>query len=1241
MRDDFASTEQFDVVRYLGEGAAGVVYEAIDRRRDTRVALKRLKATDPHLLLRFKNEFRALQDLQHPNLVTLGELVSSAGQWFFTMELVDGIDLHRYVRPTPSVNLATDGGFVLTRADAMAAVERASATDSSPERSFDLARLRSTLTQLVDALCALHEANKVHRDIKPSNILVTGEGRVVVLDFGLVVDAASTAPSEASLVGSADYMAPEQGASQPVGPAADWYSVGVVMYELMTGSVPFDGSPLEVLTAKQRANPRPPQALVPGIPDDLNQLCMDLLRRDPRERPTGAAIARILRGSPGPTAELDASPPHSARDELFVGRAGQFLQLRAIFERVLDGERAVVLVHGESGIGKTVLVRRFTTRVLAEVPMCIVLHGRCYEREMLPYKALDGVIDQLSSYLCQLPAGEVAAFMPGDAGLLRTVFPVLGRVPAISGASAPGRLLGRELVTRAYFALSELLLNMARQRPLLVFIDDFQWADSDSLVLLNEVMQVPGPLALGLVATVRTDPRQQSGPEGNPLHEISLPAHTHHIALDGLSESAARELAEKLIDRAGIGRPALAAAVAAEAKGHPLFIQEIVGHLRSAGALAAGPVKLDDALWQRVEQLPPPARALVTVLAVAGGPMHQEVAAAAADMGFSAYQRWAQVLRVANLIRYRGAGGAEWVEVYHNRLRQAVVDHLNPPELQDRHRRIARALDRQQPRPDPEVLVYHLEAARESAAAAAHAASAANRARDQLAFGRAAELYQTALRLGSHSDSQTRALRIELAQALVGSGRGAQAAAEFLAAANGADPATALACKRRAALHLLVTGNVASGLTALREVIEAIGARLPRTRWRGRLAFALGRVRVHLRGMRWRDCGDLPAAARDRLDSLQASAMALTAIDPLNAAVFANRFYAEALASGSPAHVASALFLEAGFQALRGDRGLRRARKLWLAGQRAAQELDEPLLTGTGEGTGGVIEYCAGNLSEARNAFEVASLILRDHATDSAWQLQLVRTFHLWTLRLLGQSRELRRRLIAYRRDAVLSDNRYAQALLVRNGMAAWLERDKYDEAVRELEATAWDCGPDSRHLMRWYDLKARCELELYQRAGQFDFAACRRATVAATDHVSGHLQIIRIDTDSLLAAMALLDAERGERSEARLRTAQRLARRLIKQPVGYARARGLLVLAAVAARRGGTEAARHHLRQAIALAQSAAMAAHVAAAEIQLGRLTDGGQGAEFIDRGERALRAEGILNLDRYLGLVSPGFP
>ena len=193
---------------------------------------------------------------------------------------------------------------------------RRPSTDVCGLPPFDEKKLRSSLVQVVRAVRALHAAGKVHRDIKASNILVTEDGRLVLLDFGLIMEARS-AREEAEthlVVGTEKYMAPEQAAAIPIGPQADCYSIGVVLYRALTGPFPFGEATGESLIAKQWRRAIPPIAFVQGVPADLNELCLELLRAAPELRPTCDQILERL-NAPGRAANTtgESLAPTGAR----------------------------------------------------------------------------------------------------------------------------------------------------------------------------------------------------------------------------------------------------------------------------------------------------------------------------------------------------------------------------------------------------------------------------------------------------------------------------------------------------------------------------------------------------------------------------------------------------------------------------------------------------------------------------------------------------------------------------------------------------------------------------------------------------------------------------------------------------------------------------------------------------------------------------------------------------------------
>ena len=304
----FLDTARFRVLQRLGAGGMGVVYEVHDRVRDEVVALKTLLRTSAAALYRLKREFRSLADVAHPNLVCLYELFVDDERCFFTMELVRGVSFVDYARGS----------------------DRALASDD---------RLVHALRQLIEGVSALHRRGKLHRDIKPSNVLVTPEGRVVILDFGLIAELLPQHAGDVSYVtgGTPAYMSPEECLGATPSEASDWYCVGATLYEALTGRIPFAGPALDVLLRKKTGDPPAPAQLVPDVPADLSAVCMGLLRRNPEQRLSGPEALRRLARDTAPA--VSESTPAAIRDTPFVGRDRQLQALNEAFLAVKQGPR--------------------------------------------------------------------------------------------------------------------------------------------------------------------------------------------------------------------------------------------------------------------------------------------------------------------------------------------------------------------------------------------------------------------------------------------------------------------------------------------------------------------------------------------------------------------------------------------------------------------------------------------------------------------------------------------------------------------------------------------------------------------------------------------------------------------------------------------------------------------------------------------------------------------------------------
>ena len=459
------------------------MYKAYDHERHADIALKSFSRGDIGSVYDLKREFRVLADLSHPNLVSLHELFEDEDRWFIAMELVQGVDILTYVRHGAS---------------------------SSEERAVhgDQPLLARVLPQLVDAVCYLHSRHKLHCDIKPSNVLITFDGRLKLLDFGLTTDVIPTVLGETVRIrGTPAYVAPEQASGAPASAASDWYSLGVLLFEALTGRRPFEGTFLQVLEAKQHQDAPAPASVCTDIPRALNTLCLDLLARHPTQRPVGTAIGETLRRIwPSARATHDVSPARRP-DTPFIGRAAPLAALNDTFDRSTLGRPATIFVHGSSGMGKTALVRHFVEQVREREPEVVVLEGRCYERESVPYKALDSLVDTLSRYLRTLPRAEVDAILPRNVTALTRLFPILRRVDAVAEARQRVSTTTdpQELRRRGFGAFRELLVRLANRRPVVLVIDDLQWSDTDSAALIKDIIFVDEPPPILFVVCYRSE----------------------------------------------------------------------------------------------------------------------------------------------------------------------------------------------------------------------------------------------------------------------------------------------------------------------------------------------------------------------------------------------------------------------------------------------------------------------------------------------------------------------------------------------------------------------------------------------------------------------------------------------------------------------------------------------------------------------------------------------------------------
>ena len=593
--------DRYRLEERLGSGGMGAVYRAQDLATGRPVAVKillDLLEGEEHRH-RFRREFRTLTRLSHPCIVA----VYDHGQWdgtpYFVMELLAGADLAAYRQGR--------GGRL------------------SEEEILLLA------VPLCQGLSYIHAHGLIHRDLKPGNVMLTAAGGRVpetlaeggwslkLMDFGLARGHDVSAPltSSGDLLGTVNYMAPEQAQGQPLDARADLYALGVILYELATGRLPFTGdSPVAVLLGHIQTAPIPPNTFQAGLSPAFVELIMDLLAKRPADRPATAddllAAVQQIGEHPDPRGQdLGVARPamaalHRADVVLrahLVGREVEMARLTALLDQAWQRQGALAVVEGEAGVGKTRLVRELANQVRRRGGK--VLTGSCYEGERLPYGPFVEAFRALLADRADdrsFPAREAGGF----SGLEAELQPLL---PGLESSAELPALEPDQARLRLFDATSRLLARLSERQPLLLVLDDLHWIDDASLELLGYLVRNSQSCPILICGTVRQEERDEQHPLTRLIWALSRQRLVERIELAPLPPQATGDLLAALL---GLSQApeALAGPIFKYAEGNPFFVEELLRMLAEEGRL-----RRQDGRWQLVgdaaavslEALSPPA----------------------------------------------------------------------------------------------------------------------------------------------------------------------------------------------------------------------------------------------------------------------------------------------------------------------------------------------------------------------------------------------------------------------------------------------------------------------------------------------------------------------------------------------------------------------------------------------------------------------------------------------------------
>ncbi len=765
----------YEIVSWLGGGGMGVVYKAQDTRLGRFVALKFLPAAltrDEEAKKRFMQEARVASSLDHPNICTIYDIAeTSDGQLYLALAYYEGETLkHRLERGAMPLEEVADIGLQISR-----------------------------------GLDKAHSAGIVHRDIKPANLMMTSDGLIKILDFGLAKLVGQVGLTQTgTALGTVAYMSPEQARGQVVDQRTDIWSLGAVLYEMLGGRTPFPGESAQVVIYNILNTEPTPLEAGQGVPA---MTLMSMVRRalakpltsryqsvrelqaDLSSIGVGVSESRPGSGPASVSVVAVSAAPTAVRRTGFVGREAERSKLRRLLDQSVSGQGALVMIGGEPGVGKT----RLTEELLAEARQrgCLALVGHCYEMEGSP--PFVPFVETLERTARLVPhavfrealgdaASEIAKLMPE----LRRLFPDI----------PPPLELPAEQQRRYLFnAFQEFSQRATRMAPIVMVLEDLHWADEPTLQLLHHMAPQLSSMAVLAVGTYRDVELDVKRPFAKTLESLLRERQASRIALKRLPESDVAALLSALS-----GQPApeaFAKAVYHETEGNPFFVEEVFQHLSEEGRLLdadgrwRADLRIDElevpegvrlVIGRRLERLSEHTLRALTIAAVIGRHFELALLEAVGELDGDALLSALEEAERAQLVHVTSSGRQIRYTFAHELIRQTLIGDMSLPRRQRLHLRLGDALEKaygSTVEKHAASLAHHLYqagAAADAQKAIRFLTLAGEQALTAAAFDDALDHYDKALALVEEQDEKHRAdLLYQHGKALYSLGRGSEA----------------------------------------------------------------------------------------------------------------------------------------------------------------------------------------------------------------------------------------------------------------------------------------------------------------------------------------------------------------------------------------------------------------------------------------------------------------------------------
>ncbi|MEZ4492243.1 MAG: protein kinase [Dehalococcoidia bacterium] len=663
---------RYRVERFLGDGAKKRVFLARDNSLDRQVAFAQLRTEglDSMGRQRLVREAQAMARLgNHPRLVGIYDIGEEDGTPFIVEEYMEGGDLAAQLREA-------EGGLPL------------------PD-------VLSVGQSICEALAFIHEKQLLHRDLKPSNVFLAEDGSAKVGDFGLAVSLDRTRlTTESSLIGTPSYMPPEQALGGAIDARSDLYSLGAMLYELVTGRPPFVGDdPTSVISQHINTRPVAPSWHTEHCPPDLEAVILQCLEKVPESRPASAeevrdALARVdPEGRSSSHSGSSANPLDRLAQGVFVGRAKELERLRTAFDNAFAGHGNLVMLVGEPGIGKTRTSKEIET--YARMRGAQVLVGKTHESAGMP--AYWPWVEIGRSWSEQNNR-DFTLLQPtlGDQGReLRRIYPELAQLAP--NVPEPEEIGDPETAQfRLFDAVTTFVRAMAEHKPLLIVMDDLHWADKPTLMLLQHLARSLARMRVLIVGTYRDTDVVRTSALSETLANLNREPGFERIVLRGLErqevEAYIRATANVQVS------PSLIQRIHEETEGIPFFLAEVVNLMAEEGTLSADssmevalPDGVKEALGRRLDRLSPEANELLQVASVAGREFRHDTLLALGDHTEDELFRLLEEGLDARVVEEDGRAGR--YRFTHALMQETLLDELSTTRKVRLHGQIGDALE--------------------------------------------------------------------------------------------------------------------------------------------------------------------------------------------------------------------------------------------------------------------------------------------------------------------------------------------------------------------------------------------------------------------------------------------------------------------------------------------------------------------------------------------------------------------